>query len=216
MNKSKFILLILAFLCMVSFISCDRYPIDAIVGIPDRIDSWPNPWYIYDDQINTRGNMEPYRWLDDQYCATWDYAKVNFSWTNNTKNGNRCIYFSWIGNSTDTSGATYFGFGLMAREYLGGKVALGKADYSNLKFWIRGSLNSECEFVIEIPGTGVKRIVSAGEITSQWQEIVVPMSSIGPSDEVEFLLALALRVPEGSTAKTNGGTVYLDDIRFVK
>ncbi len=215
MDRNKFILLILAFFCMISFVSCDRYPVEAIVGIPGRMDSFPNPWYIYDDQINTRGSMEPYRWLDDQYCASWDYANVDFSWTNGVKNGNKCMYFTWLGNSSDTSGATYFGFGLMAREALGEKVALGRAGYNNLKFWIRGSLNSNCEFKIEIPGTAVSRTVAASEISSEWQEIIVPMSSIGSEVEVEYDIAFALKTVDG-TVKTNGGTVYLDDIRFVK
>lgn len=215
MKKNKILLLILAFFCMGIFVSCDRYPIEAIVGIPGRIDSWPNPWYIYDDQINTRGNMEPYRWVDDKWCASWNYAKVDFSRTDGAKSGHKCMYFTWIGNSSDTSGATYFGFGLMAREVLGEKIALGKAGYSNMKFWIKGSLNSNCQFKIEIPGTSVAKTVTASELSSQWQEIVVPMSSIGPSDEVEFALALSLAAIDGDV-KTNGGTVYLDDIRFVK
>ena len=212
--KSKFYLLILCLFCLVSFVSCDRYPIEAIVGIPGRIDSWPNPWYIYDDQINTRGNMEPYRWVDDQWCASWNYAKVDFSCTSGAKSGHKCMYFTWIGDSTDTSGATYFGFGLMAREVLGEKIALGKAGYNNLTFYIKGSLNSDCAFVIEIPGTSVSRTIYSTDISSEWREIVVPMS-LASSTEVEYDIAFALKKLDGAD-KTNGGTVYLDDIRFVK
>ncbi|MBQ3834806.1 MAG: hypothetical protein II816_04760 [Elusimicrobia bacterium] len=215
MKKNKILFLILSLFCMVSFISCDRYPVEAIVGLGSPIKSWPDPWYIYDDQINTRGSMEPYVWKDDPYCATWSYAAVNFSWTNNVKRGNKCMYFTYIGNSSDTSGATYFGFGLMAREVLGEKIALGKAGYNNMRFWIRGSLNENCNFVIEIPGTAVKRTVTSAEITSEWQEIVVPMSSIILTDEVEFDIAFSLAAIDG-TIPTNGGTVYLDDITFEK
>ncbi len=215
MNKNKITLLIFALFCMVSFTSCDRYPMEAIVGLGAPMKSWPNPWYIYDDQINTRGSMEPYRWKDDQYCAEWNYAKLDFSWMNNVKRGNKCMYFTYIGNASDASGATYFGFGLMARESLGGKVALGKAGYDNMRFWIRGELHDNCKFVIEIPGTSVKRTITSSQISSQWQEIVVPMSSIAPEAEVEFDIAFSLAAIDGAV-KTNGGTVYLDDIRFEK
>lgn len=216
MKRNKIALLIVALFCVVSFISCDRYPVEAIVGIPGRIDSWPNPWFVYDDQINTRGNMEPFRWVDDPYCASWLYASVDFSHTGGVKRGNRCMKFTWVGDQTDTSGATYFGFGLMAREVLGEKMALGKAGYINMKFWIRGSLTENCSFRIEIPGTmsDNSATLNSSQVTSEWTEVTVPLD-IYPTEEVEYVIAFALK-PTDASLKTNGGTVYLDDIRFVK
>ncbi len=214
MKRNKITLLIVALFCMVSFVSCDRYPVEAIVGIPGRIDSWPNPWYVYDDQINTRGSMEPFRWVDDPYCATWTYASVDFSWTGNVKSGHKCMKFTWLGDVTDTSGATYFGFGLMARELSGEKIALGSAGYTNLKFWLRGDLTENCSFKIEVPDTDTAKTITSTQVSSEWTEVTIPVDMLS-SAEIEYVLAFALK-PTDDSLKTNGGTVYLDDIRFVK
>ena len=210
MSKSKFGLLVLFLLCSVFFVSCERYPIEALVGVPARIDSWPDPWYIFDDQINTRGSMEPYRWKDSPYCANWDKVSLSFSFTHGTKRGYNCMMLSWIGNVNDP-GKSFFGFGLQSREQSGGKVALGKAGYTSLKFWIKGELYDSCTFEISVPGTSVTGDFGSTEITSEWQEKTVPMN-LSSTAEVEYLISFALK----TSGKTNGGTVYLDDIRFVK
>lgn len=193
---------------MVCFLSCERYPIRTLLGLPDNIDSWPDPWYIYDDEINTKGSLEPFRWQDDPTCAGWDKVKLDFACTTNPKNGRKCISFYWQGNVNDP-GKSFFGFGLQARENLGGKIDLTNSGYTYLKFWIRGSLNSNCSFEMTIPDTLTKITIDSGQIYPYWKEYVVLINGAG---EIEFDLSMALK----TTGITNGGQVYIDDIRFCK
>lgn len=83
MNKNFIKLLSVCLICMVCFLSCERYPIRTLLGLPDNIDSWPDPWYIYDNEINTKGSLEPFRWQDDPTCAGWDKVKLDFACTTN-------------------------------------------------------------------------------------------------------------------------------------
>lgn len=214
MNKRLITLLSFCLLFVIFFTSCERYPVRALLGLPNKIDSWPDPWYLYDDEINTKGSLAPYRWEDDPYCADWNKVKLKFDSTNHPKNGRKCIQFTWVGNVNDP-GKSFFGFGLMATEYMGGIVNLSTSGYTNLKFWIRGNVYTNCTFRIEIPkksgGYWVRRDLDV-EITGNWKEYAIPLPDIEEMSEIEYDVSIAL-IANGIT---NGGTVYLDDIRFTR
>jgi len=216
MNKKFIKLLSFCMFCIICFTSCERYPVSALLGIPKPIDSWPDPWYLYDDEINTKGSLAPKRWDDDPSCADWDKVKLDFACKYHPKNGRNCIQFIWLGNIND-SDKGYFGFGLMARENPGGVINLETSGYSNLKFWIKGTLYNNCSFKMEIPRRGsntpwVVREIKSYEISSSnWTEIVIPLPNVEDM-EIEYDVAISL-VSDGIT---NGGTVYLDDIRFTR
>jgi len=208
MNKVFIKLLTFCLLCIVSFTSCERYPINSLLGLPDPIDSWPNPWYIYDDKINTKGSMEPFRWQDDPTCADWNKVSLSFACTDAPQSGTKCISFSWVGNANDTS-KSFFGFGLQAREKLSEKVDLSSSGYTNLRFWVKGKLYNNCSFEIGIPDTSTSITINASQISPYWEEYIIPMNNIG---EITFDLSMSLK----SSGLTNGGTVYIDNIRFTK
>ena len=200
---------------MICFTSCERYPIRSLLGLPKPIDSWPEPWYIYDDEINTKGSLEPKRWEDDPSCADWNKVKLNFDCKDNPKNGRKCLQFTWVGNVNDSSSG-FFGFGLMATEYPGGIVNLSTSGYANLKFWIKGTLYNNCSFKIEIPkhggGSWVYKTLSPTEVTPYWTEYTIQLPNIDDMTEIEYDISMSL-IADGTT---NGGTVYLDDIRFTR
>ena len=152
MNKKFIKLLSFCLFCMICFSSCERYPVSALLGIPAPIDSWPDPWYLYDDEINTKGSLAPFKWESSTGCADWDKVKLDFACKDHPKRGRNCMKLTWIGNSKDPS-STYFGFGLMARER--GQaykyIDLSTSEYSHLQFWIRGTLYNNCTFQISIP-----------------------------------------------------------------
>ena len=203
---------------MICFASCERYPVRTLLGIHDQIDSWPDVWYLYDDEINTKGSLEPFKWESYTGCADWDKVKLDFACRDNPKRGQKCVRLTWIGNVNDPSSG-YFGFGLMATEYKGGVIHLSKSGYVNLKFWIRGELFENCKFRMEIPrgeeaGGGNWAYVELlkSDVTKSWQEVVVQLTNIDEMDFIEYDIAISL-IADGMT---NGGTVYLDDIRFTK
>jgi len=208
MNKKLIKLLSFCLLCMICFTSCERYPLRTLLGIPDRIDSWPDIWYIYDDEINTKGSLEPFKWETSTGCAEWEMADLRFDCTDNPKVGRKCIRLTWLGNSNDPA-STYFGFGLQSREQLGGKINLETSGYTKMKFWVRGTLYANCSFEISIPGTSASKTFSASEIKPYWEQHEIKIDGVG---EIEFDLGMSLI----SSGITNGGTVYIDDIKFVK
>ena len=84
----------------------------------------------------------------------------------------------------------------------------------NLKFYIRGTLNKNCLFQIDIPGSYFGYVLSSSEVTFNWQEVVVDMQDfISYMGNLEYVIAFALKAEGGVT---NGGTVYIDNIRFTK
>ncbi len=200
---------------MICFASCERYPVRALLGIHDPIDAWPDIWYIYDDEINTKGSLEPKRWEDDPSCADWHKVDLDFACTYQPKCGRQCVRFYWVGNVADPD-KSFFGFGLMAREQVGGVVDLSKSGYVYMKFWIRGRLYQGCKFRIEIPkkggGSWAYVEMSDSDVTSDWQEVSIQLTNIQDMNQIEYDLSMAL-IADGVT---NGGTVYLDDIRFTK
>ncbi len=215
MNKKIIKLLSFCLLCMMFFISCERYPVKALLGLSDPIDSWPDPWYIYDDEINTKGSLAPYRWEDSPTCADWNKAKLDFACTDNPKRGRKCVQLTWVGNVNDP-GKYFFGFGLRAREWEGGTIDMSSSGYKFLKFYVRGTLYENCELEIMVPGEneGDEPYVSYNtfDISPNWgDEIVVPMD-VENMKRVEYDIAISLK----TSGTTNGGTIYLDDIRFTK
>ena len=219
MNKKLIKLLSFCLLCMICFASCERYPVRALLGLPDPIDSWPDVWYLYDDEINTKGSLEPKRWDDDSSCADWSKVKLNFACKDHPRAGRNCIQLTWVGNSQepDPSAISYFGFGLKSTEYDDKTINLTNSGYSSLKFWVRGVLYNNCSFKIMIPKTKnenwVELKLTNADINGIWKEYTVPLTKIEYMKEIEYDISIAL-IAEGGI--TNGGTIYLDDIRFTK
>ena len=200
---------------MICFASCERYPVRALLGIPNKIDSWPDIWYLYDDEIKTKGSLEPFKWESYTGCADWDKVTLDFDCTNNPKSGRKCIKLIWEGNVNDPNSG-YFGFGLRATEYPGGIINLSTSGYTGLKFWIRGTLYQDCSFKIEIPkksgGNWGYKTLSATEVTSYWTEYTIQLPNIEDMSEIEYDISVSL-IADGTT---NGGEIYLDDIRFTR
>ena len=221
MNKIASKLLSIFFIFFVFFTSCEKYPIDALLGLSGPIGAWPDIWYVYDDQFNTKGNPEPYVFDNDSngvlnpYCDSWDNVTLTANCTESPQSGTKCIKFTWTGNSNN-SGKTFFSFGMQSRNEMGGTIDLTNSGYKYLKFYVKGTLYNNCLFQIEIPGSYCGCILpnSEIEVTSNWQEVVVDMQDfVSYMGNLEYVIALSLKAEGGVT---NGGTVYIDNIRFTK
>ena len=216
MNRNIIKLLSFCLFRVICFTSCERYPVSALLGIPNRIDSWPEVWYLYDDEINTKGSLAPFKWESYTGCADWDKVALDFSCKDHPKNGRRCVKLTWVGNSNDP-GKTYFGFGLKATEQDGRTINLSTSGYTKLKFWIRGTLYNNCSFQIKVPKNETESWAKSELLTNSdinvgtWKEYVVALPT-EDMDKVEYDISISL-IANGTT---NGGTVYLDDIRFTR
>ena len=231
MNKVFIKLLSCCFICMILLLSCDKYPINSLLNPHDPIGNWPNPWYLYDDQWNTKGTLEPYIFKDypdgspNPYCDTWEHVKLNFSCTDFPQSGISCIMFYWKGNSQDVSvpRKTFISFGMQSRIKLGETIDISVSGYRYLKFYLRGDLYENCVFELSIPNKDVpdtpwvKYQARNTDITPYWKEITIelPEEKVSQMTNLEYCIAMALKIGDFSGI-TNGGTVYLDNIRLTK
>lgn len=213
MNRIFCELLCTFFICIVFFTSCEKYPIDALLGLNGSIGAWPDTWYLYDDQFNTKGNPSPVVW---EGCDSGNNVDLNLNCTDRPQSGTKCIRFTWIGNSNNSGKTDYFGFGMRSRDEMGGTIDLTNSGYKYLKFYVRGNLNKNCIFKVEIPKSYFIRTLSSSEITSDWQEFYIDLQDNlgrGKLNDLEYVIGLTLQAVDGVT---NGGELYIDNIRFTK
>ena len=221
-------LLFICCICVIFFTSCEKYPIDALLGISNPVRSWPDTWYVYDDQFNTKGILEPYLFKDyadgspNPYCDSWDNVILDFD-CREAPLGTKCIKFSWVGNTRNIAGniKTFIAFGMQSRVKLGDTIDISNSGYKYVKFYIKGHLYDNCKFDISVPinteRDKVSYTVTNAEISSNWEEKVIPIKDIDLMDKLEYVISLSLSIESDKvTLLTNGGTVYIDNIRFTK
>lgn len=195
------------------FVSCERYPISALTGLPSPIDSWPTPsWCLFDDEVNTKGSMEPFVWPNSEFLR-YHTGTLDFACRENPQSGTKCIKMYWGGNISYNVLDNYAGWGLMATEYAGGKVNLSTSGYTSFKFYVRGYLYENCAVKIEIPTYGIQVTLTPSTISSSWTEIEIPIPDVTSMTAVEYYVAVSMFA---ITSTTNGGTVYIDNIRLCK
>lgn len=199
---------------MFSFISCEKYPISALTQLPSPIDSWPYPWYLFNDELNTKGSMEPFVWSNSEFLR-YGRGTLDLASRETPQSGKCCIKMTWIGANIGSIPDNYAGWGLMATELSGGKKDLSTSGYTDLKFYLRGNLSENCSLKIEIPTYSISRTFTSADISSSWQEIELSIPNVSIMTAVEYYLAVAM-FPTAAGQPTNGGTIYIDNIRFCK
>ena len=217
MNK-KIVFTLLCFFVSLSFISCERYPITDLHSIPSPVDSWPYPWYIYDDEINTKGRLAPVMFDDDAHTGDISVSEnnLNFDYEHGAYRGRACIKFDWY----PKNGKTWCGFGLPSTqdpEKPSSSKNMETSGYTKLKFFIKGWVSSGAEVLIEIPrndynGNKIEPTdkVSITNLTDTWTEMSIPLNQTKNNwNTQKYYFAITIK-------GANGATVYLDDIRFVK
>lgn len=217
MNKKiKVLLFLLSCFVGLSFTSCERYPIRDLNGIPATVDSWPYPWYIYDDEINTKGLFAPVMWVGSD-----EADELDFDYNHSTYRGRACIKFDWH----PKNGNTWCGFGLATTEEPNNPHSakdMSTSGYTKLEFYIKGTLLAGATVTVNIPRTDYN-----GESKSPTDSVTI--STLSPDTWTKKTINLTgARTKENwntqkfyisisiSGTGTNGGTIYLDDIKFVK
>ncbi len=226
MNKIKIAVLSFFFMSLFVLVSCERYPISALTNIPSSIDSWPTTWYLYDDEINTKGSLAPRVWDDSRFLELGD-GSIVFDCRDSYK-GLKSIKMEWYDKlSTLPPGCCHYaGWGLSATDPVDvGSKSMVTSGYTRLEFEAKGSLSSGCNVKIEIPRhdsqNNTDNIVinntGANQLKSYWQTFSIPITSKTTSSWgiQQYYIAIAMRRDSDSVV-TNGGTIYLDNIRFTK
>jgi hypothetical protein len=220
MNK-KLLLVLLSFIVSISFISCERFPITDLHDVPKPVDAWPYPWYLYEDELNTKGLFSPVFFNDDANTGDLDPDCVDFDWNSGAYRGRACIKFDWH----PKNGKTWCGFGLSSTEepYNPNSAKdMTTSGYTKLEFYIRGKITSGASVTVSIPRNSYdgssKTPTDSVTITNLeenvWAKKTINLTT-GRTKEnwntQKFYVSIAI---EGGNS--NGATIYLDDIKFVK
>lgn len=226
MNKIKIAVLSFFFMSLFVLVSCERYPISALTNIPSSIDSWPTTWYLYDDTINTKGALAPKVWDNSRFLEAGN-GSLSFDCKESPYQGWYCIKMVWYDKPERIiSGCCpYAGWGLSATDPVDvGSKSMVTSGYTRLEFEAKGSLSSGCEVIIEIPRHDNSKITDniiinntgANQLKSYWQTFSIPITTKTTSNWgiQQYYIAIAMR--RSSSYVTNGGTIYLDNIRFTK
>ncbi|MFA7074281.1 MAG: hypothetical protein WC234_03725 [Endomicrobiaceae bacterium] len=219
---NKITILFFFLISIFTFVSCEKYPISALTGVPSSIDAWPTTWYLYDDEINTKGSLEPRVWDDSRFLELGD-GSVVFNCKDSYK-GRYSIKMEWYDNLPPYC-CHYAGWGLSATDPVDvGSKSMTTSGYTRLEFEAKGNLSSGCNVKIEIPKSSVgdtdNIVISesgTNKLTAYWQTFSIPITSKTTSSwgVQKYYIAIAMRRDSDSVA-TNGGTIYLDNIRFTK
>jgi hypothetical protein len=155
----------------------------------------------------------------------------------NAHSGSSSILYSWTHTEDTASWSTRSGIN-MPSDGLGGD-SIGSSmmthdvsGYDNLNFWVKGAAGGEAFQVKLASGaydTGlpdqqsveVSVLDYVAGITTEWQEVVIPLSDIdldnlydGTPGLVDLTNLTGVRFTVESGLPTGNGTVYLDDISF--
>ncbi|MBN1384600.1 MAG: hypothetical protein JW983_06970 [Elusimicrobia bacterium] len=207
---------IILFLALSVFLfGCEhKKPLDVLDDptIGKALGGYSGLWIIFDDSLNTGGGMMLYN--------SWDNQKISWEDTTNPVTGKYCIKYSWNGKDVyDYTGGmwqhNWCGFGFIVgsdHTEASKSIDLSLAGYTKLTFWARGSLSANTTLNFTGPYTGAE----TGDVvvTDAWQQYTI---SLTPSNmkSVTGFFAIIFGYSGGDT-HGDGGTVYVDDIRYTQ
>ena len=206
------LLFIVAFVC----VSCERYPLTDVVGLHPRVKKWPSVFYIYNDEIKTKGSFEPKIWAGSRFLQVPDDKDIlNFK-CNEGALGAYCIKMSW----NDNNPYQFAGWGLAVTEYEGGHTDMSDSGYNCLEFYAKGYLTEGCVFEISVPSSGGsndKKVITKSDLSSGWTKFEIPLTGKTTNywNSMEYYISVNM-YRENDSVQTGGGTVYIDNIRYCK
>jgi hypothetical protein len=215
----KLFLLFIAALPLIT--GCDRNPVGALIypNVNESVD-WTEEWILYDDILKTRGSFDFPTFTD--YWATRK-SHLNLDYSKNPHSGSKCIYMQWDGSESHpydsvfagallSSQNAYVGFSIQSADPQYG-IYIPAGTYFKMKFWVKGKLNYGV--VLEVQGpTGESWVSEEGEEFNDWKEITINLNS-SKSRPIMNLFSVAL-INRRAPLASNGGIIYLDDIRYTK
>ena len=179
---------------------------------------------IYDDTLKTGGGVGLFPSGDNQ--------QINLASTTLPHSGEFCINYSWNGNDVSNPGGspnpehTFAGFDLFVSNSFTTLAStpgrdLSAAGYTQVTFWLRGSLSASTTIKVEVAGTGSTSTIAPsiiiGTLQNYWQQFSVPVSPSDLKNVKEFFkLTFVYAQPTGTTAPGGGGSVFVDDIQYQK
>jgi hypothetical protein len=226
MKMMKLALIILSF---VFITGCQKSPVKDLL-FPDVNDSvaWNDQWIIYggvdgifgeDVRTNDTDPVKPLTDYWERKSSDWD---MNCTCEHHT--GKTCILMRWDGsesNAYDTRNVVnYVGFYLQSKlesrdsNIVGIDISVG--NYKYLEFWVKGRLASGVKFKVTSDAckgeAGAKKY---SNLTDSWQRERIPIETPQGAEHSKKVVSMVGFVLEAES-ETNGGEVYIDDVRYTK
>lgn len=225
----NYIILIIGLLAVLPvFSGCDKEPMNKLVNPlqSNTTGNWSGVWTLYDDEVKTGGDIMNY--------TTHEGVGLQFDCRDNPHSGSQCIKFSWDGGDVTNyedgkAEHDWTGFGMIVAssylDYTKYTKNLATGGFTKLSFWVRGSLNSNVYLRLE--GSNARYNDQSGtncwqsytttrKVTSTWTKYEFPISgdltAVKDYLRVIFRYDMDYNADTPNTGRSNGGTIYLDDI----
>ncbi|MDR1474734.1 MAG: hypothetical protein LBS38_03505 [Endomicrobium sp.] len=223
---SLFIILVIVFIA-----GCEKYPVkDLLFPEVNDAKTWNNEWILYGgvdgifgEDVRTN-DWDPVKPLTDYWERKRDDWDMNYTKEHHT--GRTCIMMKWDGSVSNAydpafpDPVNYIGFYLQSKlesrqpNIVGIDISDGR--YRYLEFWVKGYLMSGVTFKVTSDAcngeAGAQRYY---DLTDSWQRKQIPITTPKGADSSKGVVNIISFVLE-AVAVTNGGKVYIDDVRFTQ
>jgi hypothetical protein len=229
MKRMKLTLIILSF---IFIIGCQKSPVkDLLFPAVNDSTAWNDQWIIYGgvdgifgEDVRTN-DIDPVKPLTDYWerkSSDW-----NMNCTSDHHTGKTCIFMRWDGSESnaydkaDSNPVNYVGFYLQSKlkdrdpnNTVGIDISVG--NYKYLEFWVKGHLTGGVAFKVTSDAcngeAGAERYY---DLTGYWQLKRIPITTLQGADPSKKVVSIVEFVLE-ATSESNGGEVYIDDVRYTK
>ncbi len=232
-NKNFITLSILGVLLAGS--ACKKNPIDRLSNpVPDgAVNGISGTYFIYDDDLKTGGGLAFIPGGENQSADVLDNSQPQLTLNQ--------IRYSWNGGPVFD-----YEHGVFQYRFAGFNFPvsieiddlpttpardLSRANYTAVKLWVRGTLSDRTWLRIDGPDTSPSGAhaqinsrrqgdISGGDfvLTNDWQEITLPVPLASNFSTIKTFITITIQFapPFGTTSHGGGGTVYVDNIRYVQ
>lgn len=199
--------------------ACEKNPIEKLTNpVPDgAVAPAGSPFVIYDGELKTGGGIGLIPTGDNQSIVLNDRSEPRLSANS--------LRYSWNGQPVNGQQA-FAGFSLVITPDFSTLNSapvknLSAAGYTKLTLFVRGHLSAQTKLRIEGPDSGSGHASPFLEKTSlgdDWEAVTVPITAPADFAAVRIFLTVSLQYaqPAGTTQAGEGGTVFLDKIRYEK
>lgn len=216
-------------LSFILFAGCERNPVDRLVNpiFDGAVPQTSGIFVVFDDELKTGGGIQLIPGGENQSLNAQDRSlpqrsriQFQYSWNGgNVTNFNvspAVLQHAFAGMQLIVSPNSSTLSVTPARD-------LSTFGYTKMSFWIRGNLSQHNTVKIDGPSNGslsaspASLTLTASQLTGDWQyfEISIPSSDFS-SVKVFAGVTIIYIQPPRTTTPGQGGTIYLDDIRYVQ
>ena len=230
----KLIMLVIPLFLLVT--GCEKNPVGALMypDVNNSID-WNNEFVLYYNGVRTTGPFDPFKFTNWTDIGAGD---LNFDYMKKSYQGRQSIKMSWTGGNSNPkpSGApqnVYVGFGMPAKGFYESEAGqpvyqgydISKGSYTKMVLYVTGVLRQnvrlEIKAAVAIGNGAGGNEQPAGLLyvtipnDGRWHRIEVPFTNFAALTKVKTMMSLSMKLID-ETLPSNGGEIYIDNIRFVK